>query len=137
MSYSLQPRGLECSKLPCPSLSSRVCSNSGPGNQWCYLTISSSAAPFLFAISLSQHQGLSQWVSSSHQVPKYWIFSIIPSNEYSGLISFSIDWFDFFAVQGTLKSLLQHHDLKASVLQCSAFFIWSNSDIGTWLMEKP
>ena len=57
--------------------------------------------------------------------PKYWSFSfsISPSNEYSGLISFRIDWFDFFAVQGTLKSLLQHHSSKASVLQLSAFFI--------------
>ena len=55
--------------------------------------------------------------------PKYWSFSISPSNEYSGLISFRIDWFVLLAVQGTLKSLLQHHSLKASVLQCSAFFM--------------
>ena len=57
--------------------------------------------------------------------PKYWIFSfsINPSNEYSGLISFRIDWFDLLAVQRTLKSLLQHHSSKASILQCSAFFI--------------
>ena len=55
--------------------------------------------------------------------PKYWSFSISPSNEYSGLISFRIDWFDLLSVQGTLKSLLQHHSSKASVLQCSAFFI--------------
>ena len=57
--------------------------------------------------------------------PKYWSFSfsIIPSNEYSGLISFRIDWFDLLAVQGTLKSLLQHPSWKASVLQCSAFFM--------------
>ena len=56
--------------------------------------------------------------------PKYWSssFSISPSNEYSGFISFRIDWFDFFAVQGTLKSLLQHHNLKGSILQHSAFF---------------
>ena len=53
---------------------------------------------------------------------KYCTFSISPSNEYSGLISLRIDWFDFFAVQGTLKSLLQHHNLKASILRCSAFF---------------
>ena len=55
--------------------------------------------------------------------PEYWSFSfsISPSNEYSGLVSFGIDWFDLLAVQGTLKSLLQHHKLKASVLQCSAF----------------
>ena len=57
--------------------------------------------------------------------PKYWSFSfhISPSNEYSGLISFRIDWFDLLADQGTLKSLLQHHNLKASILQCSAFFM--------------
>ena len=57
--------------------------------------------------------------------PKYWSFSfsISPSNEYSGLISFRMDWFDLLAVQGTLKSLLQHHSSKASILQCSAFFI--------------
>ena len=57
--------------------------------------------------------------------PKYWSFSfsIIPSNAYSGLISFRIDWFDLLAVQGTLKRLLQHHSSKASILQCSAFFV--------------
>ena len=55
--------------------------------------------------------------------PKYWSFSISPSNEYSGLISFRMDWLDLLAVQGTLKSLLQHHSLKASILQHSAFFI--------------
>ena len=57
--------------------------------------------------------------------PKYWSFSfsISPSNEYSGLISFRMDWLDLLAVQGTLKSLLQHHSLKASVLRCSAFFM--------------
>ena len=75
------------------------------------------------AFSLSQHQGLFQWVSSLW--PKYWSlsFNISPSNEYSGLISFMIDWFDILAVQGTLKSLLQHHSSKASILWCSAFFI--------------
>ena len=54
--------------------------------------------------------------------PKYWSFNISPSNEYSGLISFKIDWFDLLAVQGTLKSLLQHHSSKASILRCTAFF---------------
>ena len=81
--------------------------------------------PSPFAFSLSQHQGLFQWVSSSHRWPKYWScsFSISPSNEYSGLISFRIDWFDFLAVQGTLKSLLQHHSSKASIHWHSAFFV--------------
>ena len=54
---------------------------------------------------------------------KYWSFSISPSNEYSGFIFFRNDWFDLLAVQGTLKSLLQHHSLKAPILQCSAFFM--------------
>ena len=77
------------------------------------------------ALSLSQHQGLFQCVSSLHQVAKFWSFSfsVIPSNEYSGLISFRIDWLDLLAVQGTLKSLLQHHSSKASILQHSAFFM--------------
>jgi len=76
-----------------------------------------------FAFSISQHQGLFQWVSLSHQVPDYWSlsFSINPSNDYSGLISFRIDWFDFVAVQGTLKSFLQHHHSKVSILKRSAF----------------
>ena len=76
------------------------------------------------AFHLSQHQSLFQWVSCLHQVVKYWSFSlnISPSNEYSGLISFRMDWLDLLAVQGTYKSLLQHHSSKASILQCSAFF---------------
>ena len=75
--------------------------------------------------NLSQHQGLFKRVSSSHQVAKYWSFSfsISPSNEYSGLTSFRMDRLKLLALQGTLKSLLQHHSSKASILQCSAFFI--------------
>ena len=70
--------------------------------------------------------------------PKHWNFSfrISPSNEYSGLISFRINWFDLHAVQGTLKSLLQHHNSKASILWCSAS-LWPNSHIQTRLLEKP
>ena len=62
--------------------------------------------------------------------PKYWSFSfsVSPSNEYSGLISFRMDWFDLLAVQGTLKSLLQHHSSKASILWCQ-FYLWSNFHI--------
>ena len=72
----------------------------------------------------SQHQGLFQRVSSLHQVAKLLEFQLQhqSSNEYSGLISFRIDWFDLLAVQGILKSLLQHHSSKASILQCSALF---------------
>ena len=70
--------------------------------------------------------------------PKYWSFSfnISPSNEYSGLISFRMDWLDLLAVQGTLKSLLQHHSSKASILRHSAFFMVQLS-IHTWLLNKP
>ena len=67
--------------------------------------------------------------------PKYWSFSISPSNEYSGLVSFRMDWFDLLAAQGTLKSLLQSHSLKASVLRHSAFFTVQLS-IHMWLLEK-
>ena len=74
------------------------------------------------AFNLSQHQGLFQWVNSLHQVAKVLEF-ISPSNEYSGLISFRIDWFDLLAVQGTFKTPLQHHSSKASILWCSVFFI--------------
>ena len=84
--------------------------------------------PRLFlAFNLSQHQSLFQWVGSLHQVAlilciKYWSFSNSLSNEYSGLISFSIDWFDLLVVQGTLKSLLKHHSSKASILVPSLLY---------------
>ena len=72
------------------------------------------------AVHLFQHQSLFQWVSI--RWPKYWSFSISPSSEYSGLISFRIDWFDLLAVQRTLKSLFQYHSSKISILWHSAFF---------------
>ena len=75
------------------------------------------------AFNLSQHQGLFQWVSSSHQVAKVLELQHQYSNEYSGLISFRIDWLDLLAVHGTLKNLLQHHSSKASILRHLAFFI--------------
>ena len=83
------------------------------------------------AFSLSQHQGLFQLVGWSHQVTKYWSFSfsINPSSDYSGLISFRTDCFDLLASQGTLKSLLQHHSLKASILRHSAFLMLQLSQL--------
>ena len=80
--------------------------------------------PLLLHLQSSQHQGLFQEVLRIRW-PKYWSFSfsISPSNEYSGLISLRIDWFDLLAVQGTLKGLLQHQSSKASILQCSAVFM--------------
>ena len=76
------------------------------------------------ALNPSQHQGLSNESTLPMRWPKYWSFSlsISPSNEYPGLISFGMDWLDLLAVQGTLKSPLQHHSPKASIFQCSAFF---------------
>ena len=79
--------------------------------------------PYPLALNLSQHQGLFQWVGSPHQVTKVLELQHQSFHEYSGLVSFRIDWFEHLAVQGTLKSLLQHHSLKASILQCSAFFM--------------
>ena len=89
---------------------------------WPFHPLSSPSPP---AFNLSQHQGLFQWVRSLHQVAKVLEFqlSISLSNGYSGLISFGMDWLDLLAVQGTLKSLLQHHSSKASILWCSDFFI--------------
>ena len=103
---------------PLSSISSGVCSNSCPFSWWCCLTISSRPSPSPFVPNLSQHQGFFQWVSSSHQVAKvlklqlqYWFFPWI-----FRLISFRNDWFDLLSVQGTLKSLLQYHNSKASIL---------------------
>jgi len=94
------------------------------------------SSPSLPAFNLSQQQGSFWWVSSSHKVTKYWSFSfsISPSNEYSGLISFRISWFDLLAVQvqGTLKSLPQHHSSKASTLWRSAFFMFLTSIHDYW-----
>ena len=86
-----------------------------------YHPLSSPSSP---VFNLSQHQNLySNESALGIRWPKYWSFSFSPSNEYSGLISFRIDWVDLLAVQGTLKSLLHHHSSKVSILQHSAFFI--------------
>ena len=119
LSDSLQLHGLQHTRLPCFSPSPRACSNSCPLSQWCPPTISSSVVPFSSCL---------QSFPASESVPRIWwrkcwsfSFSINPSNEYSGLISFWMDWLDLLAVQGTRKSLLQHHSSKASILWCSAF----------------
>ena len=124
MSDSLWPHGLQHARLPCPSPTPGAYSNSCPLSQWCHPAISSSVIPFF-----SHLQSFIR-VSSNESVlhirwPKYWSFnfSISPSNEHPDLISFRRDWLDLPAVQGTFKSHLQHHSLKASILWCSAFFI--------------
>ena len=79
--------------------------------------------PLLFPSVFPRIRVFSKKAALPLRWPNHWSFSISPSNEYSGLISFRIDWLDLLAVQGTLKSLLQHHNSKASILQCSAFFM--------------
>ena len=123
VSNSLQPCGLQHARLSCPLLSPGVCSNSCPLSQWCHPTISSSVAPFSCTQSFLASGSFSSESALHIRWPKYWSFSISPSNEYTGLISFRIDWCDLLVVQRTLKSLLQHHSSKASILQCSVLFM--------------
>ena len=126
MSNFLWRCGLQYTRFPCPLPTPRACSNSCPSSWWCHLTISSSVIPLLLLPSILPSIRVFSNESVLHiRWPKYWnfSFSISPSNKYSGLISFRIVWFDFPTVQGTLKSLLQHHSSKASILQHSAFFM--------------
>ena len=126
MSNSLRPQGLQHARLSCPLPIPKVYSNISielmmPTNHFilchCPLLLPPSVFPSIRIFS-NELLLFIRW-------PKYWSFSfsISPSNEYSGLISFRIDWFDLLAVQRILKSLLQHHSSKASILRCSAFFI--------------
>ena len=117
--------GLAWRTAACPSPIPRACSNSCPSSRWCHPTISSSVIPFSCLSNVPCIMVFSSESVLHIRWPKYWSFSfsISPSNEYSELISFRMDWLDLLAVQGTLKRLLQHHSWKASVLQCSAFFI--------------
>ena len=124
MSDYLRPNGLQHTRLPYPSPSPGVCSNSCPSSRWCHPTNSSSVIPLLLLPSIFPSIRVFSKEAVLHiRWPKYWSFSISTSNEYSEFISFKIDWFDLPAVQGTLKSLLQHHSSKASILWCSAFFM--------------
>ena len=126
MSNSLWPHGLQDNRPLCPSPTPGVYSNSCPLSRWRHPTISSSVVPFpSFLQSFSASRVFSNKSVLCIRWPKYWSFSfnISPSNKQSGLISFRIDWLDLLAVQATLKSLLQHHSSKASVLQHSAFFM--------------
>ena len=120
VSDSLRPYGLQHTRPPCPSPAPGIYSNSCPLSQWYHPTISSSAVPFSSRLQSFTASGsflMSQFFASGFS------FSISPSNEYSGLISFRMDWLDLLAVQGTLKSLLQHHSSKVSILRRLAFFI--------------
>ena len=125
MSSSLQPHGLQHSRTPCPSPTLACYSNSCPLSQ----VMASNHLILCLPLLLPSSSFPSIRVLSNESVlpirwPKYWTFSfsLSPSNKYSGLISFRIDWCDFLAVQGTLKNLFQHHSSKASILQSSTFF---------------
>ena len=124
VSHSLWPHGVQHSRPPCPSLTSGVYSESCPFSRWCHSNISSSvisSSSCLQSFLASGSFPMSQFFTSGGQSISF-SFSIRPSNECSGLISFRTDWLDL-QVQGILKSLLQHHSSKASSLRCSAFFI--------------
>ena len=129
VSNSLWPHGLQHARLPCPSPTPRSYSSSYPSSRWCHPTISFSlppSRPLLPPPSIFPNiRVFSNEFILCSRWPKYWgfSFSISPSNESSRLISFRMDWLDLLAVQRTLKSLLQHHSLKASILQHSALFI--------------
>ena len=123
----LWPHGLQHDRPPCPSPTPGAHSNSWPLMRWmmpsnCLILW----CPFLLLPSIFPSIRVFSSESALHiRWPKYWSFSfrISPSNEYSGLVSFRMDWLDLLAVQGTLKSLLQHHSSKASILQHSSFFV--------------
>ena len=122
VSNSLQPHELQHARPPCPSPTPGVYSTHvhrvGDAIQPSHPLLSPSPP----ALNLSQHQGLFQWVNFSHELNWSFSFSISPSNEHPGLISFRMDWLDLLTVQRTLKSLLQHHSSKASIFLPSAFF---------------
>ena len=139
VSNSLRPHGLQHTRPLCPSPTPRAYSNSCPLSQWCNPATSSSVIPFVICLQSFPASGsfpMSQFFTFRY--PKYWgfSFSISPSNEYSGLISFRIDWFDLLAVQETLESLLQHHSSKHQFFSAQPS-LQSNSHIQTWLLEKP
>ena len=137
-SDSLRPHESQHVRPPCPSPSPGVHSDSHPSSQWCHPAISSSVVPFSSQLRSFPASGSflkSQFFASDGQSIGVFSFSIRPSNDYSGLISFKLNWLDLIAVQGTLKSLLQHRSSKASILYLSAFFMFQLSQ-HTWLLEK-
>ena len=130
VSNSLQTYRLKHSRLLCLPSAPGACSNSCPSSWWCHPTISSSVIPFSSSLQSFPASVFYSELFLHIRWPKYWSFSfcISPSNEYSGLISFRIDWLDLLDVPGTLKNLLHHHSTKASILQRSVFFM---------VLEKP
>ena len=124
MSDSLWPHEPQHTRPPCPSPTPGVYPNSCPLSRWCHPAISSSVIPFCSCPQSFPESGSFQMSQLSTSGGQSWSlsFNISPSNEHPGLISFRMDWLDLLAGQGTLKSLLQHHSAKASILLRSAFF---------------
>ena len=126
MSNSLRSHGLQQSRLPCPSPTPRAYSNSCPSNQWCHPIISSSVIPFSSCLQSFPASGsflMSQFfISGGLNIGVSASASVLPMNIQNS-ITFRMNWLDLLAIQGTRKSLLQHHSSKASILWCSAFFI--------------
>ena len=124
MSDLLQPHESQHARPPCPSSTLGVYPNSCPLSRWCHPAISSCRPLLLLSPVPPSIRVFSNESTFRMRWPKYWSFSFSfsPSNEHLGLISFRMDWLDLLAVQGTLKSLLQHHTSKASILRHSAFF---------------
>ena len=134
VSDSLQLHKPQHAGPPCPSQTPGVHPKPCLLSQWCHPTISSSVVPFSSCFQSFSTSGSFQMSVLRIMWPKYWSlsFNISPSNEHPGLISFRMDWLDPLAVQGTLKSLLQHHSSKASILQCSDFFTVQTSHQGLY-----
>ena len=141
MSDSLRSHESQQARPPCPSPTPRVHPNPCPLSRWCHPTSSNlilSRSLLLLPSILPSIRVFSNESALCIRWPKYWSFSfnISPSNEHPGLISFRMDWLDLLAVQGTLKSLLQHHSSKAQFFGAQ-LSLQSNSHIHTWLLEKP
>ena len=139
VSNSLQPHELQHAKLPCPSPTPGTCSDSYPSNQWCHPTTSSCVIPFSSCLQSLQHQGLFQWVNSSHQVAKVLAFQLQhQSFQWLFRTDSPLGWTGWISLQSNGLSRV----FPSTTVQKHQFFgtqlsFWSNSHICTWLLEKP
>ena len=137
---TLWPHGLHYSRIPCPSLSPRVCSNSCPLSRWCYLPSHPLPPSSLFAFNLSQHQGLFQWVSSSHQVAKELELqsasaSVLPMNIQD---LFPLEWTGWISLQSKgLSRVFSNTTIWKHQFFNAEPSLWSHTHIRMWLLEKP